>query len=165
MQRAITFSALALVGCSSLWGPPNEIPAGVLDALRASDRVELFSLDPHPHEVVKENPQYYPNGNESAIIGSVQLNDRQLQSQIADALQRDVEAGSEFEAGCFLPRHALLIHSEANEVVEIVICYQCMNASIFIDDRLVESVLLSGTSKDLLNRLLDEAGIERAQPY
>ncbi|QDT38167.1 hypothetical protein [Stratiformator vulcanicus] len=164
MKRISTLLALVLFGCTPYGSDENAIPPEVLAALRNSDQVALYSLDPHPHQVVKENLKYYPLGNESAVIDSMELTEPRLISSIADALEQDVAASSGLAAGCFLPRHALKFRTEDDHIAEIVICYECLNAVIAVDEKPIASVLLSGTSAELLNRIIDDAEIERATP-
>ena len=74
------------------------------------------------------------------------------------ALQQAIAENPGYAAACFEPRHGL--HARGGgRTADLVICFECAQARVFVDGMRIEGVLITGSAEPLLDQLLTGAGI------
>lgn len=109
----------------------------------------LYSLDPEKN--------LKPAEGSNLLLGYKVLKSKEIQSEnekakIADAIKSAVSALFAKPAKCFIPRHALKITDEKYTYI-FLICYECGNMEIFLDDSRIINLTIGGTP-NLFNKIL-----------
>jgi hypothetical protein len=156
--------------------PPPRVTnydSSLLRPFLSADVVCLYSLDPtdrsspgtidHPSS---EDP-FIPRFHEWLVLGDTLIRDTLPLRQSLEEIDRAYER-STIEFACFQPRHALRIET-AGHTHDLVICYECASAQIFVDASLkagfsfaVEAELPPSPTR--MNSLLDAQGVTLAEP-
>jgi hypothetical protein len=128
----------------------------VFEALSASDRAVLYSLEPwDARDAVGERLHHF------LILGKTEL-DRSKAQEAAVAFKEAISSSKNgaknfAAASCFDPRQALRLTVNGH-VYDFLLCYQCFKLEVFLDDESVAWLGASG-SPDTLNRILTDAAI------
>lgn len=129
---------LATLSCSAADTPPAErgrpdgIPASVHELLSSPDTIELLALDPlhvsmHTAEGQPEFAGPQLHGYE--ILETAELADPLVQGRLLGLIYKGIEDSDGRVAACFNPRHGVRV-THAGQVVEFVICYECLSMHV-----------------------------------
>jgi hypothetical protein len=66
-------------------------------------------------------------------------------------------------AGCFIPRHGLRLKG-GGKTVDLVICFQCLSAEVFVDGERQKGFLTSGEPQTEFDATLKAAGVQLPKP-
>jgi hypothetical protein len=140
------------------------IPRSLLDILERADSLTVFALDPplpggapdhrdpHGSELFRDNP----------VIGKVVVRDRRGVRALSTATRKGL-VGSGGVAGCLYPRHGVRAE-RGGAVVDLVICFQCDMTWVYGDDETSGRVHSDDTARDILNSVLEAAGVTPMEP-
>jgi hypothetical protein len=154
---ALFAATLVLAGCES--GPAGPLPA-------EPDQLVLYSIDLQTWAEVDFNPAAaeatgklldgYP------VLGKVPITDLAQRRQVLSAIRRAVRKPPPGKA-CFVPRHALRA-VKGNEIVDMVICFECGNYKHYQGGRLVSAFTppISSDAEPLFDKILTDAGVPLA---
>jgi hypothetical protein len=116
-----------------------------------------------------DRPRFY----DFPKLGSAPVDDAESRRALADAWAKDAEPTPVGGAWCFEPRHAIRAR-RGDEVIDIVICYQCREQAILAEGVTAASPdagfrtwklhPINHDSYSLLDRLLREKGVEPEHP-
>jgi len=129
----------------------NNLPPDAAEALRAPEKVVLYSLEPVAPPGEKTN-----NFNGYKILGHVDLVQDQAVKAIVE-LKSVVSAWDGVVAECFEPRHALRV-TAGNHTYDFLLCYECHQLEVYRDGKSIASLGATGSPK-VLNGLLSAANI------
>jgi len=131
--------------------PPEAAATNVV-----AETVTVFTLDPHaPSEEEVDSSQSLFGGY--LILGSVQVTDRDLITEVLGDLQKGFEAEGITPMRCFIPRHGVR-HTTVDGIAEYVICFQC-NLYRSSGAGTTRGGTTSSVAKGVLNRILRNAGL------
>ena len=125
--------------------PPNVLSPEIQHVLDSADSAILYSLDPN---AAPGNKFHY-----FRILGKTKLN-RDETREAAHAFDKAIAGFGDEMANCFNARHGLRIVS-AGHIYDYLLCYECDQVEVFIDDKLVADLGAAG-SPNVLNHLLRE---------
>jgi hypothetical protein len=129
---------LALVGCTSS-APPDPL----LDGLAGAQRLELLALHPYPHERTEPlTPAADFHGYE--ILGRADATDAAERDALLALVRRGIAASDGSVAACFNPRHGLSFTKDGH-VTDLVICFECLSLTIYVDGARADSRLTAAT--------------------
>lgn len=169
-----------LTGCGN-----NDLPREVREAAEGADQFVLYSLDPHElfHKLAKvESEEGWgvgepevaakPGEDEGAeakvvkrftggwmILGEVEITDQAKRDELMGALREAAQANDGMVAGCFIPRHGLRI-VKGEETWDLVICFECLQMMVYLNDKKMDSVLITEIAQPTFDAALREAGVE-----
>ena len=156
---------LFLAGCGGDASVPNQFPDDIDSVLMNADVITLYSLDPsetYRLRLANENwtdPIDTDSFHSWVVLGHVKIDDQEHINTIVSSLQRDLNNYSTYDGvlpPCkFQPRHAIRAES-AKEVVDIAICFQCMQVMSFVDEIEVDFRYTMASSKQLYNGVLSD---------
>jgi acyl-CoA thioesterase I len=97
------------------------------------------------------------------VLGKVDVTSPTERTAIFAAVQQDLDEGYKHGAfGCFEPRHGVRI-VRGGKTYDYVLCFHCLNANEFVDDRFVSDQTMSGSSRPIIDAHLKAAGIPLAK--
>lgn len=151
MQRYLCVTGLFVV---LLAGCGQKIPEPALTALEKGDKFELFSLNPAR---TAEKPPNEFHGWE--ILGSTKVDKADVRKKLVAALKKAAAENDGVAAGCFNPRHGIrIVHG--GKTIDVVICFECYSASVYIDDERKDSFLLTDSAQATFNKVLTDAKVK-----
>lgn len=145
-----------LEGCTNS-PSTNFIPPSEANALEIADSLELLSLE--PSEFSLEDPGHFHGWKE---LGRVSI-DGETKQRVVAALSRGVAENRGTVASCFNPRHGIRVKSE-DRFVDFVICFHCMSAESYIDDKPEKGFLVTRSPQPVFDEVLQRAAIPLAKP-
>lgn len=107
--------------------PDNTFSPDVLAALPDATSWTLLSIDPGPYKKTADEFHGYP------VLGRLPLSNSKA---TLNAIHEIVEAARNWDnsiALCFWPRHGLSAILKDGRRVDFVICYECVQAKMFVD--------------------------------
>lgn len=128
-----------------------EMPAELRDALEKSDVLELLSLRPARIEKKQGASNYH--GWE--VIGRQWIRDAALRKKLVAALLAGVEENQGLGAACFRPRHGIRV-VQKGRYTDFIICFECYQVQVYVDDKPQKSVLVTRTPEDAFNESLKQ---------
>lgn len=140
-----TFAGCGSMGDVDSLGLPDELSS----ALKSEYEVELYSLNP---EKLDEEPESDFHGWE--VLGSEKL-DGDKGREIVEGFKSGLASAPDYVAGCFNPRHGLRI-SSAEKVVDLVICFQCVQIYVFVGDERIANLRTSASPRQLFDKVVAE---------
>ncbi|QDV34829.1 hypothetical protein [Tautonia plasticadhaerens] len=158
LMRPIALLRLGLLGLAAGLSGCGSDPEVDPDQVR---RVTLYALDPVPAPPADGDPSLasfrgYP------VLGLVHVEQADRASVLIDAFNNGVARGGTV-VDCFWPRHGLQVERIGGEVVDYVICFECLQ---FVSHRGESSA--SGTTdrspQPVFDALLRSAGVPLAPP-
>jgi TPR repeat protein len=165
LTRALGLLFFAILVARGLAGPgedhrprkPPQLPKEVAEGLAAAPSITLYSLQPWAGPNI---PQWDFHGHH--ILGCRVLSPDEARTAIA-ALNAALAAGdADLGSGCVInPRHALAFQI-GRDTFHVVICYQCGQLELFKNDQSLPFEGMIGGKPDVLNGLLEAAGIPLA---
>jgi hypothetical protein len=133
----------------------NEIPPHISKALRAPEKVILFSLEPWEQPTEKD-----PALHRFKVLGSTELDAKQTVVAIQE-FETAVGGWDGAMAMCFDPRQAIQVTSQ-KRVYDLLICYECQQLYIYENNSSVAQLGVAGSPK-ILKELLTKSGIPLSQ--
>lgn len=130
---------------------------------RDPDELILYSIDGHMSgERVVAKGQELLYG--TPVLGRVEITDRARRREIIAAVNGDIRSGHPMQTKCFYPRHVLRVVKKG-KTMDVVICFECHNYELYQDGRSTPggTPSIGENSKQLLNKILTEAGVPIAQ--
>ena len=148
---------MALVGCSSATQESRsgvdfgalDVPEAVSTALKGDCEVELYSLNPERLDVAPESSFH---GWE--VLGSAKLDDDEAR-EIVEGFKSGLASAPDYVAGCYNPRHGLRI-SGREEVVDLVICFQCVQIYVYVGEERIANLSTSASPRQLFDKIVAE---------
>ncbi len=157
------FVALALVALflGSVSGNADEkvntIPDKFRTVLEKAETLELLSIDPiRPKEKSKDS---FCGWN---VLGRTTVKDAKTCKKLVAALKTGVEGYSGIATRCFEPRHAIRA-SYRGTTVDFLICFQCVQVAVYVEDKRVTSFGTSQFPKSVFDGVLTEAKVPLAE--
>jgi hypothetical protein len=126
-------------------------------------KLTLYSLHPDNRNVDGKYADL-PRFHDYPILGEVSIADADEANRWVRFLRDQVIPGGTFACG-FEPRHGFRLSGPGGDI-DILMCYACQQLALFNAGKMDGSVnpVLSGRSRDIVNRLFDKAGVPRDQP-
>jgi hypothetical protein len=152
--------------CSSGGVSRKQLPPEIVQVLEEGEPFKLYSLDPvptpppltpsDPSAKTKDQPEWV---QEWKAFGGAAITDANERLQLVAALKRGVEESDGTVAACFNPRHAIrAVHG--GKTYDIVICFECLSATIYTDGQRSGSFLLTASPQVTFNASLIKAGVK-----
>jgi hypothetical protein len=158
LSPAVVVCLVSLAFATGSVAAQEKIPKAALAALEASEKLELYSLDP------KEKSASEPNDFHGwEILGSANVEKAETQKKLIDALKRGVAESDGTVAACFNPRHGIRVVRDG-KTFDFVICFECLSAVVFIDDKRTDSFLLTSSPAATFNHVLKDAKVKLPKP-
>ncbi len=160
----VTLTLFAILGCSSDKPQKMSFPLGVtmpseaMNALQAGTEFSLLSLD--PSDLFTPNPDGFHNFD---VLGST-FPSQPDREQLVKSFAAGVTAHDGMVAACFDPRHGIRVQYEG-KCYDFVICFECAKIYWYTDSEKNETILTSGTPKQVFDKVLTKASIKLAEPY
>jgi hypothetical protein len=150
------FSVLLLLVAISFpiraFAEDNKLPSEAADALHASSKVILYSLEPWNLATTNDITLH-----RYKILGQVTLDGKEAATAIT-AFESSISKRKHFfHAACFDPRHALRV-TVNGQTYDFLLCYACGYLYVYHGDKVIV-MLDSGGSPKVLNSLLTAAKI------
>ncbi len=136
--------------------PPNRLPDAIRDVIAGADRFELLSLDPDGGSTREAGHFWGWRVLGSVVVGSP---DRDM---LVSALEQGIAENGGWVAACFIPRHGIRA-SLGGSSVNLVVCFECAQVYIYLDDKWSGSVLVTGSPQPAFDRVLSAAGVQLAE--
>jgi hypothetical protein len=152
LRIVIALSLAILLAATTACDGGESIPAAELKILRNAESFELFSLDPDQRNQPKEG-----SFQSWKILGSTKL-DAATRAKVLAALEKGVSESDGTVAGCFNPRHGIRATS-GGQTVELVICFECMSASTYLNGTLGKGFLLTPSPRQTFDAALKQANV------
>jgi hypothetical protein len=141
-------------GCTGQKSKP--LPSNASSFLQEADQIELLSLDPRQ----SDNGSLKDGFHGWKVLGKTMIENADTKKSVISALERGFAEGSN-PAKCFNPRHA--IHASHNEkTVDIIICFECRQFLIYLDNQQGEYLLIGASPEPVLDKALTEANVRLA---
>lgn len=125
--------------------------------LTHADRFEVYSLN--PLQVDKSRAELFHGW---PVLGKTAVLDQAARQRLCEQLRKATEENPGMSAFCFIPRHGLRLF-QGEQVVDLVICFQCSKIETYRDDKLVNRFLTTITPEREMDAILTAAGVELAQ--
>ena len=155
MRQQYLFAGLAFLaffGCSR--AADNDLPKEVREAFEKATEFELYSLDP-AREIKKDDKVML--FHDWKVLGKTTLKGDDAK-QVRTAIDKGRKDSDGSVAACFIPRHGVrIVHDK--KTFDVVICYQCLSATIYEGDKRIGSFLTTQSPASILNRVLENAKV------
>jgi hypothetical protein len=150
------FSVLLLLVAISFpiraFAEDNKLPSEAADALHASSKFILYSLEPWSLATTNDNTLH-----RYKILGQVTLNGKDAATAIKAFESAIPKRQHWFHTLCFDPRHALRVTANG-QTYDFLLCYACGYLYVYRGDKVI-AMLDAGGSPKVLNSLLTAAKI------
>ena len=159
---------LGLVACG---GPQEARSLGELDfgedlleaerrVVRSASALEILALDPAwpMSQEAREDPA---NFHGHKVLGRATLADSAVMLDLLNLIARSYRANDTTVAACFSPRHGVRVR-EAGSIVDLQICFECLQMKVFRDGERVHSGLMASTYEPLVSKIYRSAGLALA---
>lgn len=165
-------TTFALVVASSCGGPPDarslteldfgeDIPPTEVSVLRQATAMEILSLDP-AWPMNKEEQADPSRFHGHRIMGRATITDPAKMLELLNLVARSCHANDTTVAACFNPRHGVRVEVEGS-IVDLQICFECLQIKVFRDGTKVHSGLLASTYEPIVSKFYRDAGLRVAQ--
>jgi hypothetical protein len=147
-----------IAGCSGV--KKNKLPSAAMSILEKAEEIELISLDPgHPEKDERPPKGDYFGWKE---LGRTTIEDAETRRRVVSAVATGLAEATGAGANCFDPRHALHA-SHKDKTVEILICFQCSQVLVYVNDKRQDPYLaISGSPQPVLDKILADANVPLA---
>lgn len=133
----------------------NELPPEALAVLKKAASLEVYSLE--PTETTKG-----PTLQGWRVLGKTAVKGPTA-AKAVEAVRKAIEAGNK-GAKCFDPRHALRAN-HGGKTVDVVICFECHWAYVYVDGKKVgRSLMITSSAAEPLDAILRAAKIAQDKP-
>src|SRR4051794_13315589 len=150
---AVVIAMSLLVGCG------QKIPQPALTALEKGKKFELYSLSPEHFAADKLPPKHFHSWE---VLGSTKVEKADVRQKLVAALKKAAAENDGVAAACFNPRHGIRVVHDG-KTIDLVICFECYSASVYIDDERKDSFLLTNSAKDTFDKVLTDAKVKLPQ--
>jgi hypothetical protein len=133
-------------------------PKNTRDIFEHSDKLILLSLEGHKR--YGTHLLSMPNFHDFAILGQTEIKDKSAQQRIR-AIYDDGIIDKGFSAVCFNPRHGLRAVKNG-QVLDIVICFQCAQQEMYLNNKNVAGSHFGSTHQPELDAILSNANVTLA---
>ncbi|WP_425613916.1 hypothetical protein NA78x_003761 [Anatilimnocola sp. NA78] len=134
---------------------PQKIPEPADSALTDAESMVLYSLDPDFRaKGSKDRPQFCG----WSVLGKTAIRDASVREELVATLREATANNPGLVAACFNPRHGLRL-VKGDKTVDLVICFECFSAQIFVDDKPVGGFLTTHSPRAAFDAPLTAAGI------
>lgn len=133
----------------------NKLPDAAKSLLDKAEQIELFSLDPSREE---EKPKVEFHGWK--VLGSTIIKDK-VKTKALEAVYAGIKESDGTAARCFIPRHGIRAQLD-KKTVDLVICFECYQIQVFIDDERPPTVLTARSPEPTLDQILKDAKVPLA---
>jgi hypothetical protein len=153
----IAMSVLLILGNAGCAGHKSKpLPSNASSFLQEADQIELLSLDPKQSGEGDLKDGFHG----WKVLGKTVIEKADTRKSVISALERGFAEGGNPKK-CFFPRHA--IHASHNEkTVDIIICFECKQFTIYLDNQQGEYLLISASPESVLDKALTEANVPLA---
>lgn len=134
----------------------NRVPDDIREILEKAESFELYSLNPR-HS--KENPEKSFHGY--PILGKTEVKEAKTRAKLVAAFERGVKENQDRVAACFNPRHGIRVVRQG-KTADLVICFECMSVSPYLDGKEVKGFLISPSPKPVFDKVLKDAKVPLA---
>jgi hypothetical protein len=144
--------------------PRNRIPEAVDRLFDKAQTFELISLDPEPKTDKDGKVVPVKDGFHGwKVLGKTEVKEAAVRKRLSDALRLGAEDNFGMAAGCFIPRHGIRLKDGAR-TVDLVICFQCLSAQVFVNGERKEGFLTTGEPQKAFDAVLKAAGVKLPKP-
>jgi hypothetical protein len=145
----LLYTLLVLLSGSALAG---EFPKELQTSLEKAERFELLSI--RPARIEKTEGAFNFHGWE--VIGRTFVREPGQRKKLVASLRTGIEENSGIGAACFRPRHGIRV-TEKGKVTDFIICFECYQMQVYVDDRPQKSILVTRTPEQMFNAALTAA--------
>jgi hypothetical protein len=131
----------------------NVFDAETLATLPNPERFTLLALEPAGADPQRVHPTNIFHQYE--ILGRSQVEDRQVQAQLFQSLQKSLMKSRGEAHMCFSPRHGIKAEKGTN-YVDLVICFQCYQMAVYFSPGKERWFLITDSPKNLFDSALRE---------
>jgi hypothetical protein len=131
----------------------NEIPTAARAILDKATDFELYSLDPAQRLDDKDGGYHGYK-----VLGKTAIKDADIRKKLVEALAKSAADNDGTVAGCFIPRHGIRAKHDG-KTVELVICFQCLQVQVFLDDKKDKGFLITSTPQPVFDKVLTDAKV------
>jgi hypothetical protein len=154
MKRLSLLSFAAVVALAGrVAAADNEIPKEARAAFEKAEEFELYSLDPARDLGGKKVEALHG----WKVLGKVTVKGADAK-RVRQAVEKGVKDSDGSVAACFNPRHGIRV-TNGTKTYDLVICYECLSASVFVGDDRVGSFLTARGPEGALNKVLRDAKV------
>jgi hypothetical protein len=126
-----------------------EFPKELQTALEKGERFELLSI--RPARIEKTEGAFNFHGWE--VIGRTFVRESAVRKKLVASLRSGIEENTGIGAACFRPRHGIRV-TEKGKVTDFIICFECYQIQVYVDDRPQKAVLVTRTPEPVFNAAL-----------
>jgi hypothetical protein len=144
--------------------PQNRIPEAVERLFDKAETFELYSLDPERRTDKEGKVVEVKDGFHGwQVLGKTEVKGEAERKRLVDALRLGAEDNFGMVAGCFIPRHGLRLKG-GGKMVDLVICFQCLQVQVFGDGEKQKGFLTTGEPQKEFDATLKVAGVKLPKP-
>ena len=136
------------------------LPEEVRAALEHADSLELLSLHPMINGARFAEPER-PTGEsfyDHEILGRSTIEAAAERRAMIEAVYEGIVDSDGTVAACFDPRRGIRA-VRGDSTVDLVICFECLQIAVYVDDEHRKGVLTTQHGKNILTSLLTQRGI------
>lgn len=142
-------------------GKAPQIPEPASSALTEAESMVLYSLNPDGLAKASKDQTKFHGW---IVLGTTEIRDASTREKMVTALRQATAENPGVAAGCFQPRHGLRL-VKGDQTVDLVICFECLSAQIYADDKAVGGFLTMSDPQAAFNAPLKAAGIPIVPNY
>jgi hypothetical protein len=143
--------------------PKNRIPEVADRLFENAETFELYSLDPDFKFAKGDKEAGKDAFHGWKVLGKTEVKGEKERRRLADALRLGAEDNFGMAAACFIPRHGIRLKG-AGKTVDLVICFQCLSAAMYVDDKEDKGFLTTGDPQPAFDAVLKAAGVRLPRP-
>jgi hypothetical protein len=136
------------------------LPDVARSVLEAPETLEVLSID--PQSGWEDPPEDAILFNDYVELGRAAVADEGLRRRIVQLLYEGIRENGDMVAACFNPRHGVRAVKGAN-TVDLLICYECLQIYVFVDDGERGSCLTGESVEPALSRIWQDLGLQIAK--
>jgi hypothetical protein len=136
--------------------PSNPIPVRVERLFDQAETFELYSLDPRSSGKATPSTE---NFHEWRVLGKTEVKEPADRKKLVDALRLGAEDNAGTVDGFFIPHHGLRLTS-GKEMVDLVICFQCLSIQVYVNGNMAKGFLTTGDPQKEFDAILNAAGVK-----
>jgi hypothetical protein len=163
---AFALIAVGVIACVTFRDPiEDRVPVNILRALRDPESFEILALDPVLIDERAKDARSVPAEREFhgyEILGHAPLNEPGARKELVGFVLRGIQESDGKVAACFDPRHGIRVVKEGR-VIDLVICYECLQMTIHggdVDRKEPLGVLTSSSVEPAVTRIYTAAGLK-----
>lgn len=126
-----------------------------MPVLRGAIKLEVLSLDPAKFDEKGKEPEFFQGYR---VMGRIEIPKSERFDALRDSLIAGVAPASMLR--CFSPRHGVRVVTK-KRTMDLVMCFECGRTVVVGLPEQDPPLSVDFINSDLLNKILDEAGIPR----